>query len=544
MAGIAIRPIRYGVVSDGPGLGRFDQGINDLARLIRPAYGPNGKGVANAGATGRSAPELLADGATIARRLTEVPHRVENVGAMFLRGLLWGVHERVGDGTSTAAIVFAAMLAEGRRGIAAGLNAARLRHFLLEHAKHLGPALERQRIAIAEDAMLHRLALSVSGDPPLARMVSEIYAGIGAHGHVEVRPSRSAEPGYEFIEGSFWPSKCLDNAMLAGLIGQRLDLTNCALFVSDLPIQDTEDVLPLLAAAKAREATSLVIVGRSLSKQCLGILMANSTPRFRVIAMRTPETAVFDQFETMDDLAIMTGATVFRDATGDRAANVTAADLGMCRRAWATRTHFGIFGGGGESRNLRRRIRDLRTQFSAATDDERRKQVRLRLSRLTARSAILWIDGTTDPELDLRKALAERTCRTIRGAIEHGALPGGGSALLECGRLIGAHPRSSSEPEEAFAMNTIIKGLEAPVRALARNGGFDPSVAVARSNDAGPGHALDAMTGAVVDMRVSGILDGFEVVSVALQQAIVGVAQALTIDTVVLRKSPPVATAP
>jgi chaperonin GroEL len=540
LAGIA----RFGVVGDANGLARFDQGVDDLVRLIQPAYGPATGGVVNAGATGRSAPEVLTDGATIARRVTEMPGRVQNVGAMFLRGLLWEVHQHAGDGTSTAAIVFDAIHRKGRRGIAAGLNAARLRHYLLAYAKQLEPALERQRIPVTDASMMQRLAHSVCGDQALSGMVAEVFAALGPHVHIEVRPSRSDKPGYEFLEGPFWPASCLDNAMLAGMIGQRLDLVNCAVFVSDLAIEDAHAAVALVTAARARQCTSLIIIGRSLGKQCLGTLMANSTPEFRVIAMRTPEMAAFDQFESMDDIAAITGAAVFRDAVGARAATVAAADLGTCRRAWATRTHIGLFGGEGDSRNLRARIRDVRGLIESVTDDARRKQLRLRMSRLTASSAILWVDGTTDREVASRKARAERTCRAVQLAIEYGALPGGGAALLDCARVVGALPLVSREPEEAFARSMIVHGLEAPARALARNGGIEPSVAVARANRAGPGHALDVMTGSVVDMPVAGVVDGFDVVSTAVHKAVAGAAQALAIDTIVLKQSPQLATSP
>lgn len=513
-------------------------------RLIRPVYGPSANVVLNAGATGRSAPELLTDGATIARRLVEVEDRVENVGTMFLRGLLWEIHDLVGDGTSTAAIVFAAMFEEGRRGIAAGLNASRLRYFLLERAKLLDPALDRQRITVSDQPTLKCLAQSVSGDASLAGAVSEIHAGLGAYGHVEVRPGKGSDLGYEFIGDSFWPSNCLDSAMMPGVIGQRIELSNCALFVSDLDIQDAQDFVPVLAAARTPQVTSLIILGRSISKQCVGLLMSNSSPAFRIFAMRTPEATEFDRSETMDDIATLTGATVFRHAAGASSVNVQGADLGSCRRAWISRTHFGLCGGQGKSRVIRRRISELRAQVQSVGEDKQTKQARLRLSRLTAKSAILLINGTTDREIEQRKALGERTSRVTQNAIVNGALPGGGAALLECRRFVGLRELSTDEPEEVFALKMMIQGLEAPIRTLAQNGGLEPSVAVMKAKDAGPGHAIDVTTGRIVDMSKAGILDSFDVVSTALQKATAGVAQALTIETVVLRQSPSKATTP
>lgn len=531
-------------MSDQHDLDSFAEGIYALTALIRPIYGPSGKVVAHAGATGRSAPELLTDGATIARRLTEVDHRVENAGMMFLRGLLWEVHERVGDGTSTTAIVFDAMYREGRKGITAGLNAARLRDFLFQFSTVLHLALEQQRVAVANSLSLERLAKSVSGDEALAKVVSEIVTGLGAHGHVEVRPSRVHNLGYEFLGDSFWPSKCLDTTMLLGMSGRRLDLMNCGLFVSDLPIEDPHMLISILAAARTSGVSSLIILGRSLSTPCLGLLMSNSSPAFPIMAMRTPETTPIDQLEAMEDIATITGAFVFHEAAGATAANIKPTDLGSCRRAWVSRTHLGLFGGKAPSQGIRQRIRSLRTDIQVVSDDRRKNRLRLRLSRLSAKSAIIWINGVTDREIEQRKRLAERTCHVAGAAISTGGLPGGGSALLACHRLIDDQELTTDEPEEAFAIRMLMCGLEAPVRTLAQNLGLEFSWAVAKAIDAGPGKSWNMETAQIIDTLDVELLDSFEVVATALQHAVNGAAQALTIQSIVLQRTQKIATAP
>lgn len=525
-------------------ISEFAQGIEAVAALVRPVYGPGGGLVAHAGATGRSAPELLTDGATIARRLTEVGNRSENTGAMFLRGLLWDVQERVGDGSSTAAILFDALYREGRRGIQAGLNAARLRHFLLAYAKLLRLELERQRLTVADGAALRRLARSVARDESMANAIAEIYAGLGIHCHIEVRLGRGNHIDYDYLDDAFWPSKSLDDALVRGLIGQRVELPRCALFLSDIAFENRAQLMPVLAAAKARQARSLLIIGRGICKQSLGLLLANACPSFPIHAMRTPETAPLDQLAALDDIATISGATVFQEAAGADPRLARAGELGFVRRAWVSRTHFGLFGGQGESRALRTRIRQLRADFLGAQDERSKAQISLRISRLTARSAIVWVDGTTERASERRKLVAERTCRVVRDALIDGALPGGGAALLACSRHMGSVQASSDELEETFALQMLTKGLEAPIRVLAHNSGMSSGIVINHAFDTGHGGQFDVNSGHLVDAASDGVLDGFEVVATAVQHAVSGVSQALTIDSIILPRRPSIAAHP
>jgi chaperonin GroEL len=535
---------RHGVAGDERDIAAFDRGIYALATLIKPVYGPINGVVANAGPTGRSAPELLTDGATIARRLTEIEPRVENSGAMYLRGLLWDVHRQVSDGTSTAAIVFEAMYREGRRGIGAGLNAARLREHLRHHSRHVHIELERQCSPLSGRAALQGLARSVCGDEALARAIADVYAGVGIHSQVDVRPSRTDRVGYDFLGDSYWKAHSLDNGLVRGLIGQRVELSNCAIFVSDLDLDEPHLLISVLTAARNRGADSLLLIGRSLSKQCLGLLAANSSSAFPIYAMSTPDATPIHQIETMDDIATIAGAVASKQATGAGPDSFKENDLGFCRRGWVSRTHFGLFAGQGASESLRQRIRELRVTLRNTRDREREKQLSLRLSRLTARSAVLWIDGGTERIVEDRKRLAERTCRVVRNALNNGVLPGAGIALLECSRSIDPHTAAVTEPEEAFALHMLRYGLEAPVRTLAQNNGQSPGVVITQSLNRGLSKTLSQPPPLDPVGNDEGILDSFEVITAAWQHAVSGVAQALTIGAIVFPRSPTIASAP
>ncbi len=382
------------------------------------------------------------------------------------------------------------------------------------------------------------------GDESLAGAIADIYAGIGIHSHFEIRPSRSVRIGYEFLGDPFWPAHSLDDALVRCLIGQRIELTNCALFISDLALDDPRFVVSIITAAKNRDAASLLLFGRSLSKQCLGLLMANSSPAFPIHVVSTPGTAPINQMGAMDDIATIAGATPFKQVTGAGRASFNQSDLGFCRRAWASRTHFGLFAGQGSSESVRQRVRELRTALRTSGAGKREQELSLRLSRMTARSAILWIDGSTERIVSDRKRLAERTCRVVRSGLIKGVLPGGGIALLECSRAVDSLRSTADEPEEMFALEMLKHGLEAPMRALAHNSGQSPSLAIARARLAAPTKALEHPIAHDPFAKDEEILDSFEVVSAAWHHAVSGVAQALTLGSVVLPRSPGISAAP
>lgn len=523
----------------------MQRGIAQIAGAVRPTLGPRPRLVAVDRVLREAMPEMLDNGGLIARRIVELPDRDADVGAMLLRNLLWRLYEQAGDGTATAAVLFQSVYDQGLRYIASGGDATRLRGHLDEGARIILEELSGQTMHLEGRENLTRIAGSICYDPKLAGMLGEIFDVIGEHGTLELRSGPGRELEREYVEGVYWEGGILSREMLADHERLRAQAESAAIVITDLEIEDPRQLVPLIETAKRNEVRSLVIVGSRLSDGAIALLLANQDPAtFQSIAVRTPGTGVEEQSAAMQDLAILTGGRPLLRAAGASLSGVKLEDLGRARRAWADRDYFGIAGGKGDPRRLRRHISGLRASLAAVEDPTARTGLRQRVGRLMSGSATLWIGGTTDIEISARKALAERTAEALRGAMREGVLPGGGVCLLACRPALQRALDQSTDVDERAAYRILLRVMEEPIRTIIGNGGYDSGEHVAGIVRAGPGHGFDATSGQVVDVVEAGILDAATVVKACVRGAISSAALALTVDILIHHEPREEATAP
>jgi chaperonin GroEL len=516
-------------------------GINQMIDLIRPTLGPHPRTVALERATSRArTPEVLDDGGTIARRILALPDREEDVGAMYIRHVLWKLHEKVGDGTATAAVVFREIYNEGLRCIAAGSNAMRLRHFLYEGMDVVIGELTGMATQLEGKEALAQLAETLCHDPELARLLGEIFDIIGAYGRVEIRKGQTRELKREYVEGMYWEEGALSRRMYIDQEALTARLENPAVLITDLDIEDPRDLMPVLALAIEANLGSLLIVARKIGDSGLSLLASpRAQERLKMLAVKTPSPPGDAQAAVMQDLVMLAGGRFFTKATGDSIRRVKLEDLGRVRSAWATRFRWGIAGGQGDPRRLREHLANLRSAFERDTDSKTRKALQERIGKLMGGSALLYIGALTEMDLEARKELAQRTADAMRAAMRDGVVPGGGVALLSCCPALRERLEQSTELEERAAYRILLRGMEAPIRTIVGNAGFDPSVVMSEVGQAGPGHGFDVVNGQVVRMAEAGIYDAAAVHKSAVHSAVGGAALALTTDVVVHRARPP-----
>jgi chaperonin GroEL len=514
------------------------RGIRQIVHAIRPTLGPGSRVVAIAPVMGNGPPELLDDGGLIARRITDLPERDADMGAMLLRGMLWRLHEEMGDGTATAAVLFEAVFEGGLRYLAAGGNAMRLRDYLGSGLNLLLDELSHIVLPVGGREELVRLARSLGADPPLAEMLGEIFDVIGEWGHLTIRSGYGRDLEREYVEGMHWRGGVLSSHLLKHAQERETGLENPAIFVSDATIDEPDQLLPLLELARQEEIRALMIIVRQLSDPAVGLLVRNQQPgAFEVVAVHVSD-ADGTQQGMLEDVARLTGGTPLLMRAGDSLRDVRREHFGRARRAWASREYAGIVAGKGDPRELRRHLASLRNAFAAATDPEAREQLSRRIGRLLGGSATLWIGGATKPAMQARKSAAERTASALRGAIRDGTLPGGGAALLSCREPLRCAIAGSTNPDERAAYQILFDALDAPARQIAVNAGYDASSTVGGAVERGRGHGLDVVTGTIVDTAESGIVDPAGVQIAALRSAVSTAALALTIDVLVHHRKP------
>jgi chaperonin GroEL len=346
----------------------------------------------------------------------------------------------------------------------------------------------------------------------------------------------------------YWKNGVYSREMLADRVKLRTEMENVAILISDLQINDADQLVPAIALAKAGGYSSLLVLAREFSSSAIALLLANSrtdasgaSAGFQIVAVKSPGDTVSERTAALIDMVKLTGGNPFLAATGhETLQGIQGSDLGRARSVWATTLSFGIIGGKGDPRALRRHIADLRAAYKAAQNVETRKELQERIGKLMGGSARLRVGGITESAIMVRRALAERTADAMRGAMVEGILPGGGVALLNCRPALQECLEKSATTDERAAYHILLRAMEAPLRTIADNAGYDPSTVMARIEQAGPGYGLDVYTGQIVDMAEAGIYDPALAQKTALQAAINSAALALTTDVVIHHLRPPV----
>ncbi|MCE7984283.1 MAG: chaperonin GroEL [Caldilinea sp. CFX5] len=519
----------------------LQQGVDAIMAAIRPTLGPSPRLVALARSKGNEAPEILDDGALIARRIIQITPRGADVGAMLLRHALWRMHQEVGDGATTMAVIYQALLNEGVRVITqGGCNAMLLRAGLEKGLQAVQESLQHMARPLVGKAAIARFACGlVQGNCALAELLGEIFDIVGADGLVVVEKGNRLGLEREYIEGTYWHlSGWVSRHFVTDTTRQQTTFEDAALLISDLAIEEPEQLIPVLEQCAKAGVRRLVITAKSIADRAVGLLVQNNQAKtVSTLVVRTPRVQEADQVAAMEDIAALTGGRVFYAAATADFQDFQIADLGYARRAWATQSLFGLFGGKGDPRQLRHHIRQLRGQLKSAVGDHEQQMLRERLGRMTGGTAILRVADATDTSSAALKTLALRAVTTLRHALTGGVVAGGGTALLQAQQVLSRLPAASAE--EAIAYNILGRALEEPLRTIAHNAGYHPTIVTEQVQRAPAGCVFDARSGQLVNIPQSGIQDALFILQKALTIAVSGAAQALTTDAIVHHRKPP-----
>lgn len=509
-------------------------GIGAIVNAIRPTLGPLPRYVAIQDMSGKSAVELLDDGGLIARRIIELPDRDADVGAMFLRGALWRLHEEVGDGTATGAVLFQSVFDQALRYIAAGGNAIILRHHL-EHGMHM--ILDHlSSMTCPIDANTQKIAYSLCPDPEIAETLQQIFERIGVSGRLDFRDGYGRGVKWELVEGAYWKGEVHSSQMIPS-VNDYTVLENPALLVTDLVLDDVLSLIEVLKAVLRAGIKSLLIITKGLSAQVAAFLNSNTkAEKFQGIAVQTPGLDALSQKAALEDIAVLTGARPFFGQAGDGLGRFVLSDLGHARHIWVRSSYFGIIGGGGDPTVLQNHICSLQRASQQSQTVSDRERLQRRIAGLMNGGAVLWVGGMTDAERSVRRHLAQRGATLLRAAYTDGVLLGAGVSLLACQRILRRALERTSQSEERVAYQILIRALEEPCRTLVQNAGYEANEILGRLQRARPGIGFDVCRGSMVDLALEGIVDVASVTKGAVHMAIASAALALTIDAIVHRK--------
>lgn len=515
-------------------------GTNLIANAIRPTLGPLPRLVVLERLKRTEAPEFLDDGATIARRIIQVEPRGSDIGAMLIRHALWQMHQEAGDGATTMAVLYQAILREGIRYVTQfDCNAMLLRAGLEKGLSAVLDCLRREAGPLTGKLNIEKIAGGMcQGDLEMAKMMGEIFDMVGPDGMIVVEGWNKLGLEREYIEGTYWKlSGWLSRLFVTDKADKRAVFDGAALLISDMDIKDPHQLVPVLERCVKAGIKKLVIIARSMSDAVIGLLVNNNQAKtIETLAVRTPKGMEIGRVTSIEDLAVLTGGRIFYAAAYTSFDAFQVTDLGHARRAWATESLFGVYGGKGDPRQIRKHIAAVRGMLSSAEGEHDKGELQARLGRLHGGTVILRVGAIHETEREARKAIAERAVTGIRHALLGGVVPGGGSALIHAQAAVMGLP--VEHDDDAMAYKILARALEEPMRAIARNAGYVPDVIVEKVKAAPDGCGFDAITGRIVEMRQTGILDALIVLEKALQIAVSGAAMALTTDVIVHHRKP------
>ncbi len=511
-------------------------GVDTMSRLIRVTLGPRARTVAIQPIVGTNRPpEILDDGATIARRTLQIPRPFEDMGAMIIRQLACQVGDTVGDGAATAVVIAQSLLEASIKYVAAGGNPMFVKHGIEKALVVALAELDRQARPVDGPDDLRRVAAACTRDPKIAGLIGEIFDIIGRDGIVTVENGHGTTIEREYVEGIQWDKGWVSPYLCTDTERMEASVENAVIAITDRFLSKAEDVTPILQAAFERGETQLFLLAGDISGDALSTLVNNKQRGvMTIVAVKAPGYGD-RRYRILEDIAVFTGARVLKEDAGETMENFAYDFFGRARRVWSNRDFFTVMEGMGNPTAIRKRISQIKAEVPTVTDEYERGKMRERVGKLSGGMAILKVGAPTEMERDEKKLQAEDAVVTTRLALEGGVVAGGGVALLGC---ISALERMNLEGEEAMGVEILARALEAPTRQILQNGGYEPNPIIGDLRSRPPGWGYDVVADKVVDMWDAGIIDPLKVVHTALEKSVSTALMALTTEALV-RKSKP-----
>ncbi|HVC34693.1 MAG TPA: chaperonin GroEL [Chloroflexota bacterium] len=512
------------------------RGVNTMSRLIRCTLGPRARTVAIQPIVGTNKPpEILDDGATIARRTLQLPNPFEDIGAMIIRQLACKIGDTTGDGSATAVVIAQSVLESSIHYVAAGGNPMFVKKGIEKALLVALDALDQQARPVETPDDLLRVATACTRDPKIAGMIGEIFDIIGRDGIVLVENGHSTTIDREYVEGIQWDKGWISPYLVTDRQRMEATLENVLVCITDRFLSKADDVLPVLNLALQNGEKQLFLVAGDVSGEALATLVSNKEKNIiHTVAVKAPGYGD-RRLRILEDIAVFTGASLIREDAGELVENATIGDFGRARRVWCNRDFFTVVEGSGDPIAVRKRVAQIKLELPTVTDDYERGKMRERLGKLSGGLAILKIGAPTELERDEKKLQAEDAVTATRLALESGMVAGGGAALLAC---IPPVQRLSLSGDEAMGAEILAQALEAPTRQILRNGGFAPNATIVELRQRPAGWAFDVVEGEMVDAWEAGIVDPLKVVRTALETGVSSALMALTTQVLIRKQKP------
>ncbi len=508
------------------------RGVDQLADTVKITLGPKGRNVVLDKKFG--SPLITNDGVTIAKEI-ELEDAAENMGAQLVREVASKTNDAAGDGTTTATLLAQAIIREGMKNVAAGSNPMTLRKGIAKAVDVAVTALLANSKKVNGTADIARVGTISAGDEVIGQLIADAMEKVSSDGVITVEESKSAETYCEVVEGMQFDRGYLSPYMVTDTDKMEAVIDDAVLLITDKKISNIQDILPLLEQIM-QSGKKLVIIAEDVEGEALTTLVLNKLRgTFVCVAVKAPGFGDRRK-EMLRDIAILTGGEVITDELGLDLKETSIGQLGRARQVKITKENTIIVGGAGDADEIRARVGQIKAAIETTTSDFDREKLQERLAKLAGGVAVIKVGAATETEMKEKKLRIEDALNATRAAVEEGIVAGGGAALInvigEVEKLI-----TNLDGEEKTGARIIAKALEAPMRQIAENAGFDGGVIIDKIKNSGRvGYGFDAAREEYVDMVEAGIVDPTKVTRSALQNAASVAATVLTTEAVVSDK--------
>jgi chaperonin GroEL len=508
------------------------RGVEILANAVKVTLGPKGRNVVLDKSYG--APRITKDGVTVAKEI-ELEDKFENMGAQMVREVASKSSDFAGDGTTTATVLAQAIVKEGSKSVAAGMNPMDLKRGIDLAVEHVVADLKKNSKKVTSNEEIAQVGtISANGDAEIGKFLADAMKQVGNEGVITVEEAKSLETELEVVEGMQFDRGYISPYFVTNADKMRVDMEDAYILIYEKKLSGLQELLPLLEAV-VQTSKPLVIIAEDVEGEALATLVVNKLRGgLKVAAVKAPGFG--DRRKAMlQDIAVLTGGQAISEDLGIKLDKVTINMLGKAKKVMIDKENTTIVNGAGKKSDIEARIAQIKAEIEETTSDYDKEKLQERLAKLAGGVAVIRVGGATEVEVKERKDRVDDAMHATRAAVEEGILPGGGVALLRASE--GLRKLRAGNDDQKTGIEIVRKALSTPARQIALNAGEDGSIIVGKILEKDQyGYGFDAQTGEYVDMMKKGIIDPTKVVRAALQNAASIAALLITTEAMVAER--------
>jgi chaperonin GroEL len=494
---------------------RMLRGVDVLANAVKVTLGPKGRNVVIDKAFG--APRITKDGVSVAKEI-ELEDKFENMGAQLLKEAATKTNDVAGDGTTTATVLAQAIVKEGAKAVASGMNPMDLKRGIDLAVDAVVKELKNNARKITSNSEIAQVGtISANGDSEIGRYLAEAMDKVGNEGVITVEEAKTAETELEVVEGMQFDRGYLSPYFVTNQDKMRVELEDPYILIHEKKLSNLQAMLPVLEAV-VQSGKPLLIIAEDVEGEALATLVVNKLRGgLKIAAVKAPGFG--DRRKAMlEDIAILTGGTVICEDLGIKLESVTLEMLGRAKKVAIEKENTTIIDGVGSKAQIDGRVTQIRAQIEETTSDYDREKLQERLAKLAGGVAVIRVGGSTEVEVKEKKDRVDDALHATRAAVEEGILPGGGVALLRAVKALDS--LTTANADQKVGVEIVRRAIEAPVRQIAENAGAEGSVIVGKLREKSEfSYGWNAQTGEYGDLYAQGVIDPAKVVRTALQDA-------------------------